>query len=325
MVPGNIPLDDLLRSLWNSTDAQLKAYAENYRFDERVSSPRQEAYENALGAVADFAAWDRWHRNSYLWDAVHRPAPETFTALNANAAHAGDIAPHQDLLRVEGLEHALGEMKCPVDELATVLAVARGDAKPDKYSKAEALDKLQDLCDKLNANPYSVRPRFAGFLQDVEDSLDLPDWPNQVRDRFGLGHYAAAASSTIPIVLMRYPVKDVLDSITTLADVAHPVCMPTVLDTQFSQCFVPAPRELPYGRTLDLADDADCMRKIAEILHPRLEYRPEHVFRIGVITTGLDTLKKLGLAALRANHFTCLQLNSERYDFGLSPKEWITS
>ena len=72
MVPGNLPLDDLLRSLWNSTDAQLKAYAENYRFDERVSSPRQEAYENALGVVADFAAWDRWHKDSYLQKAIHR-------------------------------------------------------------------------------------------------------------------------------------------------------------------------------------------------------------------------------------------------------------
>ena len=324
MVPGDLSLNNLLCSLWNSDDAQFKAYAENYRFEERVSSQRQQDYENTLSDVTDFAAWDRWHRNDYLWKAIHRLVPETFTAINAAAAHAGDIAPYQDLLRVEGLEHALGEMKCPVDELATVLAVARGDAKPDRYTKAEALDKLLDLCDQLNDNPFSVRPRFAGFLQDVEDSLDLPDWPNQVRDRFGLGHYAAAGSP-IPIVLMRYPVKDVLDSLATLADVAHPVCMPTVLDTQFSQCFVPAPRELPYGRTLDLANDADCMRKIAEILHPRLEYRPEHVFKIGVITTGLDTLDKLGLAALRANHFTCLQLDSERYDFGQPPKEWITS
>ncbi len=325
MVPGKLALIDLLCSLWNSGDARFKAYAENYRFDERVSSQRQQEYENTLSEVADFAGWDRWHNDSYLQKAIHRPVPETFAALNSAAAHAGDINSHQYLLRVEGLEHALGAMGSSADELATVLAVARGDAKPDKYSKAEALDKLQDLCDQLNANPYSVRPRFAGFLQDVEDSLDLHDWPNQVRDRFGLGHYAAAAGSPIPIALMRYPVKDVLDSVATLADVVHPVCMPTVLDTQFSQCFVPAPRELPYGRTLDLADDADCMRKIAEILHPRLEYRPEHVFKIGVITTGLDTLDKLGLTALRANHFTCLQLDSERYDFGQPPKEWITS
>ncbi len=324
MVPGNLPLNDLLCSLWNSADAQLKAYAENYRFDERVSSPRQQAYEDDLSDFADFVAWDRWHRDVYLWKSIHRPVPETFTTLNAAAAHAGSIEPNQFLLRVETLEYALGPMGSSADELATVLAVARGDAKPDKYSKAEASDKLQELCDQLNANAYSVRPRFAGFFQDLEDSLDLPDWPNQVRDRFGLGHYAASTGAPISIVLMRYLVKDVLDSVKALADVAHPICMPTVLDTQFSEFFVPAPRELPYGRTLDLADDADCSRKIAEILHPRLEYRPEQVFKIGVITTGLDTLEKRGLDVLRANHFFCLQYDSNREDFGKQPKEWTT-
>ena len=206
MVPGNLPLNDLLCSLWNSADAQLKAYAENYRFDERVSSPRQQAYENDLSDFADFVAWNRWHNDSYLQKAIHRLVPETFTVLNASAAHAGGIDPHQYLLRVEDLEHALGTMGSSADELATVLAVARGDSKPDKYSKAEASDKLQELCDQLNANPYSVRPRFAGFFQDVEESLDLPDWPNQVRDRFGLGHYAASTGAPISIVLMRYPV-----------------------------------------------------------------------------------------------------------------------
>lgn len=322
MAPGNPSLDDLLRSLWQAGHPPLQAYAHNYRCDERASPQRQQAYETALGEVADFAAWNLWHRNTHLQQAIHRPLPETFTAANAAAAHAGSLDARQDLLRLETLEYALGPMGSTVDELATALAVARGKEKSAHYSKTEAEDALQALCDQLNANPYGVRPRFAGFFQDVEDSLELPDWPNQVRDCFGLGHYAASSGAPIPVVLLRYPVKDVLEMVKNQPEAVHPICMPTVLDTEFSQFFVPAPRELPYGRTLDLADDAHCQRKIAEILHPRLEYRPGHVCKIGVITTGLDILNRRGLAALRENHITCLQLDSERYDFGQPPEEW---
>jgi hypothetical protein len=322
MVPGNRSLDDLLRSLWQAGSSPLQAYAQNYRCDERASPQRQQAYEAALGEVADFDAWDRWHRDKYLPQAIHRAVPETFTAANAAAAHAGSLDTRQDLLRLETLDKALGPMGFTVDELATALAVARGEAKPGNYSKTEAEDALLTLCGLLNDNEYSIRPRFAGFFQDVEDSLSLPDWPNQIRDRFGLGHRAATSGAPIPVVLLRYPVKDVLEMVKNQPEAVHPICMPTVLDTEFSQFFVPAPRELPYGRTLDLADDAHCQRKIAEILHPRLEYRPEHVCKIGVITTGLDILDKRGLAALRDNHITCLQLDSERYDFGQPPEEW---
>lgn len=324
MTPNNSLLDSLLREMWLSGNDDWKACAANYRFDERVSMERQRAYESALGVVpTGFEAWAKWHQGRYLKRAMHRPVPETFSALNAEATHSGDLGPDQDLVRVEGLEYALGEMGLSVDEMHTVLEVARtGNDAGKHYTRKDAMDKLVELCDKLNANPYGVRPRFAGFLQDVEDAVDAKDWPNQVRDRFGLGHHAAMPGAPIPIALMRYKVRDVMDAAQALPGVEHPVCVPTVLDSQFSRYFVPSPRELPYGRTLDLADDVACERKIAEVLHPRLEYRPEHIFKIGAITTGLDKLDALGVAKLRENHLFCLQYASMRDDFGVPPDDW---
>jgi hypothetical protein len=309
--------------MWNSGDADLIAYSGNYRFDERAAPERQRHYEESLPITgAGFDEWDQWHRDIYLWRALHKEVPDTFTALNGAAAHSRELEPEQNLVRVENLEYALGAMGLAVDELHEALEVARTGKGSANYSQADAEAKLMELCEQLNDNPYSVRPRFAGFLGDVEDSVDLPDWPNQVRDRFGLGHYAAPPGTSIPVALMRYKVRAVLEEAKGKPEAVHPVCMPTVLDAQFSQFFVPAPRELTYGRTLDLADDADCTRKIAEILHLRIEYRPEHVFKIGSITTGLTKLDALGLDALRANHFFCLQYDSNRDDFGTPPDDW---
>jgi hypothetical protein len=123
---------------------------------------------------------------------------------------------------------------------------------------------------------------------------------------------------------MRYTVREVLETAATRTGVAHPVCVPTVLDAQFSRCFVPSPTDLPYGRTLDLADDENCERKIAEVLHLKLQYRPEHLFMVGSVTTGLDKLNTVGLTKLRENHMFCLQYDSNRDDFGKPPAHWVT-
>lgn len=323
MIPGNGLLETLLRSMWSASDPDLTAYAQNYLFEERVSTRRQQDYEAALGDMPeDIDSWDRWHRGEYLWRVIHREVPETFTAVNGDAAHSGDLAPEQYLVRVEGLEHALGETGFAIDELNTVLEVSRTGSSRRRYGPAEAVDALMQVCESLNRNPFGVRPRFAGFFQDVEDTLAAPDWPNQARDRFGLGHYTAMPGETIPIALMRYRVREVLAAANGKDEARHPVCVPTVLDAQFSRFFIPAPRELPYGRTLNLADDENCERKIAEVLHLRVEYRPEHLYKVGAVTQGLEKAEAIGLARLRNNHLFCLQYDSGRNDFGTVGATW---
>lgn len=311
--------------MWFAPDPTLTAYAGNYTFEERVSRKRQNAYESALPtAVATFDDWDLWHRDRYLWGSIHREVPETFTEINAQAAHAGSLSPDQYLVRVESLEHALGKTGFKIDDVSIAVQTFQTNKANPKYTPLEAADALSTICDVINSNPYSVRPRFAGFLQDVDATLTQSDWPNQIRDRFGLGHYKPNSGETIPIALMRYRVKDVASLVTGRPEAKYSVCMPTVLDSQFSQFFVPAPQELLYGRTLDLAGDEICERKIAEILHMRLEYNPGHLFMVGSITTGLDAFEAKGLAELRRNHFFCLQYDSDRDDFGATPSRWAS-
>jgi hypothetical protein len=323
LTPAPKDLEDLLRSAATGSDPSWAAYGESYLFEERVSGHRQVDYETALrGQIPDLDAWDRWHRNEYLPKAIHRPVPETFTVVNSAAAHAADLAEDQWLVRVENLTYALRETGLDIDRLQEILDVAAGGPSGGKFDSLDAEAQLQGVCDSLNRNPNGVRPRFAGFFQDVEDTMGLPDWPDQVRDRFGLAHIDTGPKATLPIAVMRYPVREVLAAAAKQSDAIHPICVPTVLDHEFTAWFMPAPRDLPYGRTLQLAGDPGCEAKIAEVLHLRLRYKPRHIYRVGAVTEPLTGLVNTRLKPLRAEHLFCLQYDSGRDDFGQLPPGW---
>lgn len=310
--------------MWEAVDSRLRALAENFLFEERVSLVRQSEYEGIIKpSPGSFEDWDRHHRDDYLWKKIRRDVPETFTAINGGAAHSGAIADSQYLVRIESLDHAIGETGFSLNELQTVLAVARGNSRQSLYTTTDADDALAQVCHSLNGNPNGIRPRFAGFLQDVEDVLMLPDWPDQIRDRFGLAHFTPyTPGETIPIVLLRYTIGEVHAAAREKSEVVHPVCVPTVLDSEFSEYYFPAPRELSYGRTLNLVADEVSEDMIAEIMHFRIAYKPEHVYNVGVITKGLDTVRAVGLPTMRANHLFSLQYDSGRGDFGIPPARW---
>jgi len=83
---------------------------------------------------------------------------------------------------------------------------------------------------------------------------------------------------------MSYPVRDVLQAAQAArkqTEAVHPICVPTVLDHEFTACFLPAPRQLPYRRTLQLMGDPECKHKIAEVLHLSFVYKPEHIHKVG--------------------------------------------
>lgn len=88
----------------------------------------------------------------------------------------------------------------------------------------------------------------------------------------------------MPVALMSYPVRDVLQAAQAArkqTEAVHPICVPTVLDHEFTACFLPAPRQLPYRRTLQLMGDPECKHKIAEVLHLSFVYKPEHIHKVG--------------------------------------------
>jgi hypothetical protein len=92
--------------------------------------------------------------------------------------------------------------------------------------------------------------------------------------------------------------------------------VPTVLDAEPYEIFHPSPREQNYGRTLDLAGAGDCDRLASEVLHLRIDYAPSNLWKVGAITTRADTSSER-LARLRSDHLACLQLLSDRDDFGI--------
>lgn len=144
---------------------------------------------------------------------------------------------------------------------------------------------VSDLLQRSNQG-RDLRPSFAGFWGEVKKFFaddpvnDDPDWPNQVRDCFGLGHYDHIDGEDIPILLMQYRVAEVK---------GHPpatffAAVPTVLDGGLFPFFCPTPLNLKEGQAVDLSPGGPMGYTFyCEILHRYLDYRPEHIYRAGWI------------------------------------------
>ncbi|MBF0614516.1 MAG: hypothetical protein G8237_11965 [Magnetococcales bacterium] len=175
---------------------------------------------------------------------------------------------------------------------------------------------MEKLARSLNANPNAGRPRFAGFEGALVDDMEHPDWPHRLRDRLGLRHLDPEKERRpIPVVLMRYTVKDLLQAARTVPAAIHPITMPTVLDHECTAIFCPSPKEAEYGRTIDLANHAAGrdLSMISEILHLRIDYQPRHIHRVGVLTRAIPDTP---IQDLRAMHILQLQAETGRTDFG---------
>lgn len=319
MVPAHPALAQALNELLSSTDGVLRARGENYRFEERLTASRWTDYEVNWGFRAtSYDAWLDAHAD-YLNDAIYSALPETFTSKNQDAslpdAVSSALGQEQRLIRVESLDYALGELGLSLAELEHTLAVY-GGRRDDGISVADAKALLQKLCDSINRNPFAVRPRFAAFAEELAEDIDAADWTTRLRDRLGLAHLSPTSSyGPHPVILMHYQVKEVVSRARTQhADFA--LAVPTVLDAEPCEIFHPSPKELHYGRTLNLAGVGDCDRLTSEVLHLRLDYTLSHIWKVGAITGRAD-VSPPRLGALRSDHLTCLQLQSTRDDFGV--------
>ncbi|SIS54576.1 hypothetical protein SAMN05421779_102530 [Insolitispirillum peregrinum] len=291
--------------------------AQNYRWDERVNGVRRTTYSAALPEVlTDIEVWSDAHINQWLKNRVtHTPLPETFTTANSTPALSGPIlspdGQKQELVRLECLDYAIEENLVRYhDTLIHHVDVLRGRENAEHFTVKEATDSVAAICDALNHSPFARAPRFAAFAQELEKDIEEADWIIRLRDRLGLGHYRPTARfPTRVLALMRYSVEDVVRA-AERAGAAHALTVPTVLDSELNEFFFPSPRDLDYGRTLNLADDQT--RLAAEVLHMRIDYLPKHVWKVGIVTTSPDRDVK----CLREHHLICLQLDSGRDDFG---------
>ena len=212
----------------------------------------------------------------------------------------------QTLVRIEALLRALKSNALDLDTLNDLLrrsANGDGDADHAVHSFLDAWNKSRD-----------ARPTFAAFYDEVRHDADHADWPHALRDRLGLGHHVAGTTAPpLPVALMRYSLADVF-AVHEPRELACCCAVPTVLDGGMDQFFFPVPRQHPYGAAVHLApDQSDTLT--AEIVHCRINYKRDHLWRLGWITRPHHVAKDL-LPEARDRHLLALQLACDRPDFG---------
>ncbi|NCA72257.1 MAG: hypothetical protein EOM91_19735 [Sphingobacteriia bacterium] len=275
----NVTSQAFLAQLCRSPAANEAAVADNCRFDERASADRWQRFEDLLcGLIADpsvialpdWAEANRLNLERYC-EVPTSTVPNAWLDINRGAW----LTPsgNQDLIRFEVLTRPLAASRLTADGLEQLLARAdQGDS--------DALQAAAQFFEAWNLR-RDARPTFAAFLDEVKAEVEADDWPHALRDRLGLGFYGRPGGNPLPVALMRYSLGEVLAA--KAGRFLHTACaLPTVLDGGMHEFFFPVPQEHTFGATLHLdPEQADTLT--AEILHCRIDYQREHLWKLGVI------------------------------------------
>lgn len=288
---------DFWRRASRLPEAADAAIADNCRFDERTDTQRWQALAQYLPpalpldalTMEDWAEAECIHRKKRI-TVPSLSIPDTFLDINRPAwLTAPD--PKLILVRVESLVKPLNIWGLSYHELDQMLKEAK---KPTSGSTKTLMENM-----KTWNRQRDNRPCFSAFLSDVQAEADHPDWPHQLRDRLGLGHYSPEPGAKIPVALMRYSIKDVLHAQKSRG-LATACALPGALDDGMHEYFFPTPVAHPFGATLHLnSTQADCLS--AEILHCRIDYQAKHLWKLGYIEL------PHALASDSANRDECLR------------------
>ena len=330
--------DDFLLSLSQDTSlGNLRFISRNFLLDEGINSLRRKSYE-ANGGVTTHASFDDWveihndYLNSHIFLVRPLPlpnlldvadeayCPETFRCVDSFSTFgAADLDLY--LIRVERAEHIsrLAGLNS-VDELLELARkvetqnLSRVGSTTNQSTKEEQL--LNSVLE-LWGRSLDMRPVWAGFWENFaelfgsEPASDSEAWSDELRDRLGLYHLNPFALSVpeIPILIFRYPVKILprLKDNRTL----RPITVPTVLDSRFCEAFCPAPRGQSCGFTVYLGHYEYQSQR--EILHPPIQFKSEHLFRVGLIKRSLPS----DLSSARSLHLLWLRLETGRHDYSV--------
>lgn len=270
----------LIQHLLNTDAIDERIVAENFLIEERLSTGRENNYATRIGTPINFPAWHNGHQNycsERIKSSTPSTIPETFTEVN-QLNFLNDLELSQYIIRVESLSALLKIARLEPEITTYEHFIGRLLAN---QNDVEAKNVVTDFLRSCNAN-RDFRPLFVGFWGEVRDlfETDDPEWPDKLRDRFGLGHLNPLDGAPIPILVFRYRLSDV-------NPVNHDVqaTIPTVLDSDFSPFFCPTPGKEQKGQILDLsATNVDDYCLSTEILHPFIEYESDYIYRLGHIT-----------------------------------------
>jgi len=287
-----------------------RALGHNYAFDELVGGARQLKFEREVDDFSSSPEFDPAIHDGQVLLQGHRSynerwidtvvEPDTFSSDNGNAALSG-IEETDWLIRLEGLNGPLNAWGRDFDDLRRAF---EGRTPADAGALSEFLTAW---------NGYPPRPpRFAAFASEVAEDLRADNWADRLRSRLGLSRYSAPAGLPIRVALMSYRVADVAAAVRRRPDVAHAFCQPTVLDQRPYEYFFSAPADLG-GRCMPLTRARPDRPLVFELLHPRIDYRADHILKIGEIKTPIPDWS---LRDLRNDHLRRVRNVSGRADFG---------
>jgi hypothetical protein len=237
------------------SNPESQAIAENFILEERLPTAREERYGVFVNSPGDIGHWKGRH-SKYIRNHIYLNVgiPETFADENRGNFWQG-LEETQYLLRLENLNSALKLAKEDEDILKAFQLCEK--FLKDRHH-ADYLGFVEEFFSSWNAG-RDQRPTWAGFWGEVKDSFDDhggnddPDWPNQVRDRFGLGHYDPQGGEPIPILLLRYRLSEVNGLVGRHGSAA----IPTVIDGDMGPFFCPTPINQQCGQALDLSPGND--------------------------------------------------------------------
>ena len=298
----------------------VRCAAANFRWEQAVSDGRTDEYNAYVDVVATHNEWQGEHKG-YLRSFVqvakdHPRVSQSFMTVNS-LAHLKEDLDNTYLLRLESLDSMVySALLGPAIGEAFWLRFfnSQKDLRKDRLSDAD--EKLRgEFVDQWNARRVQARPIFAAFLNDFGG--DLPafvkaDWPHLLRDRLGLTHWPSTPGKPLPVALICYTLDEVREArlaATKKGSVAS-FSRPTVLDTEMSAAFVPAPLLVggeSYGYTLDLANTGLPTAFTPELLTFPIEYQIKHIKALGFISRAHALQTDAAVLDARNRHVQGLQ------------------
>lgn len=299
----------------SASDIRDRACAHNLQFDERLAGDRGSFFETMVKKDPRVAT-DRLRRSAidYYRDHVRvsRGIPHCFQALNA-AAGIGHIAPELKLIRIEDLREPL---ELTAVEPGKLIAAHEKRNRPGRALLDWFLAQWNTGRD-IRRNPRS----FSARKDQCFDEIASANWPEALRDKLGLDHLDGSVAGPIPVALMEFDVEEVLDQARLDPAIAHSFCIPTALDGEPNSQFFPTPTvphrtpgPLDFGCPMALSVISKPEDLIAEVIHPRLIYKRDHITKIGLIGAGLPIVD---VAEMRNAHLWALRIESDRLDYGV--------
>lgn len=306
-----ISRNPFLQERSRTPDPTIAAVADNCRFDERASLSRWQQFEELLTLVTGgrrSIEWPDWteanQENLERYCNVPSTAiPDAFLDIN-RSAWLDAPTDHQEIVRIESLTRPLKATGLDLPAFEALLL--RSDSRRDPDAR-QAVDLFFETWNQLRDG----RPAFGAFLDEVVNETQPPDWPHELRDRLGLGHYPSGGQ--LPVALMKYKLSDVL-AVRGKRSLAVACALPTVLDGGMHEFFFPVPREHPFGATVHLSPGkAEILT--AEIVHCRIDYKREYLLYLGYIERA-HSVRGDALLEARDLHLLSIRLACERHDFG---------